>query len=207
METAELAGTVVFAVSGVFAVAERRLDWFGAIVVGMATALGGGTVRDLILGINPVFWVKDPTFLLAALAGALAAIGAAYLPRLAARGFEGVLQLADAGGLAVFAVVGALIAIDHDVATGVVVVIAVISGVGGGVTRDLLAGRTPLVMRQEIYATAALAGALVIVGLDELTDAGETAAAFAGGITVFGLRLAGIRRSWSLPSLGTNEAG
>jgi uncharacterized membrane protein YeiH len=113
METAEIAGTVVFAISGVIAVAERPLDWFGAIVVGVVTALGGGTIRGLILGATPVFWIEDQTFLWAAIAGAIAAIPLARaLAHTSARRFEESLQLADAAGLALFSIVGANIALE-----------------------------------------------------------------------------------------------
>lgn len=200
MEAAELAGTVVFAISGVFAVAERRLDWFGAMVVGVVTAVGGGTLRDLFLGIGPVFWIDDTDYLLAALVGAAAAIPLARLfGGSSAERFESALQLADAIGLALFTVVGANLALDLGFNAGVALVAALVTGVGGGVIRDLLADRTPLVLREEIYATAALAGALVFVGLVELADASDHVAGVAGALTVLGLRVAGIRRHWSLP--------
>jgi uncharacterized membrane protein YeiH len=204
VEAAELAGTVVFAISGVIAVAGRPLDWFGAIVVGVVTALGGGTIRGLILGVTPVFWIEDQTFLLVAVLGAVAAIPLARaLERGPARIYEEGLQLADAAGLALFSVVGANIALDLGFDGAIAVLIGLITGVGGGVMRDLLAGRTPLVMRGEIYATAALAGSVVFVALDELTAVPEPISAALGGITILALRMLGIRREWSLPSLSS----
>src|SRR5205085_5400291 len=110
MELAEYAGTIVFAVSGVLAVARGHLDWFGAIVVGIATALGGGTIRDLILGNTPVFWIGELGFLAAATAGAAIAIPiAGSLAEGPAKRFDETLQVADAAGLALFSVVGASI--------------------------------------------------------------------------------------------------
>lgn len=202
MEAAELAGTVVFAISGVIAVAERPLDWFGAIVVGVVTALGGGTIRGLILGVAPVFWIEDETFLLAAILGAIAAIPVARgLERASARVYDEGLQLADGAGLALFSVVGANIALDLGFDGAIAVLTGLITGVGGGVIRDLLAARTPLVMSGEIYATAALAGSVVFVALDELTPVSEPISAAAGGTTILALRMLGIYRQWSLPPL------
>lgn len=202
MDEAQFTGTVVFAVSGVFAVAGRGLDWFGGIVVGLVTAVGGGTIRDLVLGASPVFWVKDDTYLLLAVAGALAGI---LLVRAlgdgSSRRFDKGLQLADAAGLALFSVVGANVALELNDAGSVAIVTGVLTGVGGGVVRDLLAGRTPLVMRAEIYATAALAGVTVFVGLDELTAVAEPISAAIGMATILGLRGLGISRAWSLPPI------
>lgn len=202
MEAAELAGTVVFAVSGVIAVAERPLDWFGGIVVGVVTALGGGTIRGLILGVTPVFWIEDQTFLLAAVIGAVAAIPLArVLSDSSARAYDETLQLSDAAGLALFSIVGANIALDLGFDGTIAVLAGLITGVGGGVMRDVLAGRTPLVMSGEIYATAALLGSVVFVGLDELTPVSEPVSAVIGGLVILGLRVLGIRRQWSLPPL------
>jgi uncharacterized membrane protein YeiH len=151
MEAAEIAGTVVFAVSGVIAVGDRPLDWFGAVVVGVVTALGGGTIRGLILGVTPVFWIEDQTFLLAAvLAAALAIPLVRFLERGSARQFEESFELADAAGLALFSIVGANVALDLGFDGTVAVVAGLITGVGGGVIRDVLAARTPLVMSGEI---------------------------------------------------------
>lgn len=202
MEAAELAGTVVFAISGVIAVAERPLDWFGGIVVGVVTALGGGTIRGLILGVTPVFWIEDETFLLAAVIGAIAAIPIARLLQDAsATVYDESLELADAAGLALFSIVGANIALDLGFDGTIAVLAGLITGVGGGVMRDVLAGRTPLVMSGEIYATAALLGSVVFVGLDELTPLSEPVSAVIGGCAILGLRVFGIRRRWSLPPL------
>lgn len=202
MEAAQIIGTAVFAVSGVLAVAGRPLDWFGAIVVGVVTAIGGGTIRGLILGLTPVFWISDDVYLYAAIAGAVIAIPLAHVlaRRPGSRVEEGV-QVADAIGLSLFVVVGANIALEAGFSASVAVIAGLVSGVGGGVIRDLLAGRTPLIMRGEIYATAAIAGAVLFVGLEELTAIGEPIAGAIGGLAVVGLRLVGLRRDWQLPTL------
>jgi len=202
MEAVEIVGTVVFAISGVVAVAARPLDWFGAVVVGVVTALGGGTIRGLILGVTPVFWIDDQVFLITAVGGAVVAVAVVHaVGDASARRLEESLALIDAAGLALFAVVGAAIAIDLGFGAVTAVVAGLLTGVGGGVIRDVLSGRTPLVLSGEIYATAALLGAVLFVSLYELTPVSEPLAGVIGGIAIFGLRVLAIRRSWSLPPL------
>ena len=192
---------MTFAISGVFAVSSSRLDWLGAVVIGVVTALGGRTIRDLLLGDAPVFWLDDLTVLFAATMGAIVAIPLAHkMARGPARRFDEALQLADAAGLALFVVLGAEVALDLGFEPAAAVVSGVISGVGGGVIRDLLADRTPLILSGEIYATAAIGGALIFVALGELAI-NEPLPALAGALAVFGLRVLGIRRQWSLPRL------
>jgi uncharacterized membrane protein YeiH len=202
VDEAQFAGTVVFAVSGVFAVAGRGLDWFGGIVVGIVTAVGGGTIRDLVLGASPVFWVQDDTYLLLAVAGGgLGILLVRALGDGSSRRFDEGLQLADAAGLALFSVVGADVALELGDAGAVAIVTGVLTGVGGGVVRDLLAGRTPLIMRGEIYATAALAGVGAFVCLEELAAVAEPVAAAIGMAVILVLRGLGISRAWSLPAI------
>lgn len=206
MSALDLAGTVVFAITGVFAVASARLDWFGAIVVGIVTAIGGGTVRDIILDATPVFWVTDGRYLIAALLGAVAAIPLAQrLSTGPIRRFEETLQLADAAGLAIFVTTGARVAFELGFDPWVAVVAAIVTGVGGGVIRDVLADRTPLILTGEIYATAALAGAIVYVSLFEGTGLDGRLVVMFGAFSVFGLRVLGIRRQWALPNLAGSD--
>jgi len=201
MEVAEFLGTVVFAISGVIAVAERRLDWFGAVVVGVVTAIGGGTMRGLILGETPVFWIQDETYLAFALAGSILAIPLVIRFGSSHSRFEEGLQLADALGLALFAVVGASLTLDLGFDATTAVVCGILTGVGGGVIRDVLAGQTPLIMRSEIYATAALAGTILFVFLVEEVGLTHWLASALGMITIFALRIAGLKRDWRLPTL------
>ena len=204
LEASEIAGTVFFAVSGTFAVAHRPLDWFGALVVATVTAVGGGTIRGLLLGITPVFWIEDEIYLLAAVAGGLIAIPAV---RLLDSGsgvkLPDAVLFADAAGLALFTVVGAEIALENGFGAGTAVVAGLVTGVGGGVIRDLLAGQTPLILRSDIYATAALAGVLIYVGAERVVP--EPLAAVAGGGIVLAVRVGAIRRGWSLPAFGQDS--
>ncbi|HTU15081.1 MAG TPA: trimeric intracellular cation channel family protein [Solirubrobacterales bacterium] len=202
MEVAELLGTVVFAISGVIAVAEHRLDWFGAVVVGVVTAIGGGTMRGLILGETPVFWIEDEIYLAFAIAGGILAIPLVIRFGSSHTRFEEGLRVADALGLALFAIVGASVTLDLGFDGTTAVVCGILTGVGGGVIRDLLAGQTtPLILRSEIYATAALAGTILFVLLVEVTDMTHWLASAAGMLTILALRMAGIKRDWRLPTL------
>lgn len=189
------------------AVSGRSLDWFGGIVVGVVTAVGGGTMRGLILGVTPVFWIEDDVYLYAALAGALLGIPLAHLlATRSARELEEGIRVVDAIGLALFAIVGADIALDLGFSPGVAVISAVLTGAGGGVIRDVISGRTPLILQGEVYATAAVAGAVVFVGLEELTGVPETLSGVLGGLVIVGLRLVGMLHDWRLPTVPSGAA-
>ena len=157
----DLFGVGVFAVSGALAAGRKRLDLFGVVVLALATALGGGTIRDVILGALPVFWVSDPTYVVLAVVAALATFAAARCCRLP----SGILPVADAFGLAIFTVIGARKALDPGLPGAIAVVMGVMTGVVGGMIRDVLTGEIPLILRREIYATASLCGAIALVVL------------------------------------------
>lgn len=200
LHLASLLGTVVFGISGVLAAADRRLDLFGFALVGGVTALGGGTIRSMIVDQRPP-WMEDWVFLTAALVGSWGTILALRLLRPARQKFVAGVDYADAAGLALFCITGTAVGVDLGYRGVVAVVLGVITAVGGGVIRDLLVGRVPFIMRSEIYATAAILGAttfvsLVALGLDEVV-AGVT-----GGLAAFTLRVVAIRRDWSLPAFG-----
>jgi len=186
----DLFGTAVFAISGAMSAGRKQMDIFGAVVLALVTAVGGGTFRDLVLGRTPVFWIHDPTYVwLTIVAGMAAFIVARY-----ARYLSRWLALADAVGLATFTVIGTQIALAHEVSA----VIAVMMGVMGGILRDVLAGEIPLVLRREIYATAALVGAVVYVVL--ASRWGTTAlTVIIAALTTLVLRLAAMYWQLTLP--------
>lgn len=190
----DLFGVAVFAVSGALAAGRKKMDLFGVLVLAVATAVGGGTLRDLVLGATPVFWVRQPAYLIVA---TLAALTTVVLAR-RSRPWPSMLPIADALGLATFTVLGTKHALVAGVEPTVAAVMGVMTGVVGGMIRDVLAGEIPLVLRREIYATASLAGAVLMVGL---TVAGTpTASLWAGFTLVLALRLAAIRWRLSLPT-------
>lgn len=196
----DLFGTAVFAAAGALAAGRHRLDLFGVVVVGLVTAVGGGTLRDLILDARPVFWVADLAYLGVGAAAALVTFFWTRLHRL--RG--PALLVADALGLAVFTVVGAKKALALGSPAPVAVTMGLMTGVAGGIARDLLTGDVPLVLRREIYATASLAGATVYVALTRGAGWGAPATAVSVALTL-AVRLAAIRWNLSLPTFLTVE--
>jgi uncharacterized membrane protein YeiH len=190
----DLFGVAVFAVSGALAAGRKSMDLFGAVVIAVITAIGGGTVRDVLLDERPIFWIEDPTYLLVSVAAAAATL--AYVrflrpPRVS-------LLVADAFGLAVFTFIGARTAYEAGVPIPIVVLMGTITGVAGGVIRDVLCTEVPLILRREIYATAAIAGAVVFVLLVESGIRGAIAAVFPVA-TVFLLRLTALRLDLHVP--------
>jgi len=189
----DLAGMAVFAVTGALAAGRKRMDGFGVVVLALVTATGGGTLRDLILDL-PVFWTGDQGYLLVAVAAALATMATArwWID------WEPVLGVVDALGLGLFVAVGTAKAAAAGVPVSVALAMGVLTGCGGGILRDTLAGDMPFVFRGELYATAALAGSGLFsilaaagapVGLSLWASAGLTTA----------VRLAAMRWHLRLP--------
>lgn len=192
----DLAGVAVFAASGVLAARDRELDLFGVLIVATLTAIGGGTLRDLLLGHHPIFWIVDNWYLIAIVASALGTT--LYL---ALRPPPGVLFLvADACGLAVFAMSGAKLALEAGHSPLIAVIMGAMTGVFGGMLRDVITARVPLVMQKEIYATAAIAGIVAYLILRALAVP-DTVAFAIGVAVVIALRVVAIRWGLNLPSL------
>lgn len=192
----DLAGVAVFAASGVLATRDRELDLFGVIFVATLTAIGGGTLRDLLLGHHPIFWVVDYWYVITILLSALATV--LYL---ALRPPPGPLFLvADAFGLGIFAMSGAKLALAAGHSPLIVIIMGAMTGVMGGMLRDVITARVPLVLRKEVYATAAIAGIVVYLVLHALAVA-EVTAFSVGVVVVIGLRLIAIRWGLNLPTL------
>jgi uncharacterized membrane protein YeiH len=191
----DLFGVAVFAVSGALAAGRKRFDLLGVAVIAIVTAIGGGTTRDILLNRHPVFWIKDPTYLLVILAAAALTVLYARVqepPRIS-------LLIADALGLALFTISGAQVAEARDLSGVIVVVMATITGTAGGLLRDVLSAEVPLLLRQtDLYATAAIAGATVYL-MAQSIGVDRTAAAVLGMTAVVGLRLASILWGLRLP--------
>ena len=185
----------VCAITGVLAAKNKRVDLFGVIVLALVTAVGGGTLRDLVLGVRP-FWMADSSFVLNAAAVAM-------ITFLAARFWNmplALLSVADACGLALFTVIGTEKALALSSSNTVAVVLGVVTGVAGGMIRDVLTGEVPLVLRTGIYlyATAALGGASVFVLIAPHTSSSIVSQSVAIAFTL-ALRLAAIRWRLRLP--------
>ncbi|HZG63724.1 MAG TPA: trimeric intracellular cation channel family protein [Rubrobacteraceae bacterium] len=193
-------GAAVFAVSGALTAGRKSLDPFGVIVIAVITAIGGGTIRDLLLDIRPIFWIADPTYLVVILSAALATLVYARFrqpPR-------GSLLVADAFGLALFTVTGAQTAEAAEVSGLIVILMGTITGVAGGILRDVLCAEIPLILRREIYATASIAGASVYVLWNELAPGSQTAVLTPMAL-IFALRLAAIRLDLHVPPVAPKD--
>jgi uncharacterized membrane protein YeiH len=197
---AGLSAVAVNALTGVLDAGRKRMDLIGVVMVGAATALGGGTVRDVLLG-RPVFWIADQLYLIVALAATLAVFFAVRNLRLPPRLF----LIPDAVGLALFTVVGTQIALAWQAPWLAASLLGMITGVVGGVLRDVLCNEVPLVfVRGELYASAAWAGALLVVGL-QAVSVSPVLAAWAGMATVLGIRLAAMAFRITLPTYSERQ--
>lgn len=195
----EILGTTVFAISGVFAVTRRGLDVVGALALGMVTALGGGTVRDLIIAARP-FWIVDSNYLWAAAGGALLAFS---LGRFIRSTHRGVLY-ADGAGAALFAVAAVNKTLSMQFSESVAVTMGVLTGIGGGLIRDVLAGRQTLLMSRDIYATPILLGCITFVTLRHSAPDMSFSAPIAAAV-IFGIRAFAIHRHLEMPLWLTHE--
>ena len=190
----DLVGTFVFALSGATAGVQHRLDLFGVLVLSYAAGNAGGITRDLLIGAVPPAAISDWRYLAVSL---LAGIITFYRPSVIDRLRSPVL-LFDAAGLALFAVAGAQKALAFGLNPFMAALLGMLTGIGGGMTRDLLLAEIPTVLRVDLYAVAALAGAAVVV-IGSALSLPSAAVAIAGVILCFGLRFAAIRRGWHLP--------
>lgn len=194
LRSLELLGVAVFAVSGALAAGRKRLDLVGVVVIATVTAIGGGTLRDLLLDRHPVFWIADPVNLYVIVASALLTVlfGRRWPPP------SRTLVVADALGLALFTIGGAQIAERAGLPAIVVVIMGTLTGVAGGALRDVLSAEIPMVMRQgRIYATAAIMGVVVYLILQGLLP--QTVAALLGMACIAALRFAAILWDLSVP--------
>lgn len=190
----DLAAVSVFAVTGALVASRKQMDIFGFAVLGTVTGIGGGTLRDLLLGL-PVFWVKDPSYLAACIAAASVTFFTAHL--LTSR-YRAIVWL-DAIGLSVYCVLGADKALAYGASPMVAIVMGVITGTFGGIIRDVLGGEVPLLLRRDVYVTAALAGALAFVAAVAAGVPGTVAWAIGIG-ACFTVRALALTFDWSLPT-------
>ncbi len=191
----DLFGIVVFALSGALMAGRYKLDPFGVVVLASVTAIGGGTIRDIILD-TPVFWVTNPIYLYVILATAVLTIIIIRRPKLIPKRF---LLIADAFGLALFAVLGTEKALSLGVPVTVAVIMGTITGVAGGMIRDVLCNVIPMILRQEIYATAAILGGSLFA-LFQYLGWPEDIALITAILGALSLRLAAIYWRVSLPA-------
>ena len=193
----ELLGTAAFAVSGALAASRKNMDIFGFFVLALMPAVGGGTLRDIILDRSPVFWISDTRYVVVALSVALVVFLMPHKPGSRKR----LLVWMDAIGLALFAALGTEISLAYNTGPLVAVMLGVTTAVTGGMIRDIICNEIPLVLSHEIYATAAFVAGAAYVGSVELGAADSIALGIAV-VAGFVVRALGIIYNWSLPSFG-----
>jgi len=191
---ADLLGVAVFAISGALAAGRKSLDYLGVIVISVITAIGGGTTRDLLLDRNPIFWIQDANYLYVIILSAFFTIFFSRYKKPPLR----QLLIADAFGLALFAIVGAEIAMSLEFNWLIVIIMGTITAVAGGVIRDIITNEIPLILRRDFYATAALSGILVFQFLMAL-GVDDTISTLSGMCVIVILRFAAIFKGLRLP--------
>ena len=198
----DLLGVAVFAISGALAAGRRRLDLIGVVVLASVTAVGGGTIRDLLLDRHPIFWLADARYLIVIITAALATV--VFVRRARVPGIT--LDIADALGLALFSIAGTQVAERAGLPAVSCVLLGAVTGAAGGAIRDVLTAQVPLVLqRGSLYATAAIAGTSLYIVLARL-DVVRPVPVLAGMAVVAGLRIAAIWWGLQLPVFEVHTA-
>lgn len=200
LQVLDLAGTFVFGIEGALAAATGHLDFFGVMVLSFCTALGGGIIRDLLIGAVPPGAIRDWKYAVVAFFGGGMAI---FLYQFLQEVPPLLLTTLDAGGLALFAIGGATKALSYEIHPFLAILMGTITGVGGGTVRDMLLAHVPVVLRADVYATAAMFGAAVFVAGVKL-NLSARAAAIVGGTACFALRMTAVMYHWSLPAFNVH---
>lgn len=194
--TLDIIGTAVFAMSGVLIASGRKYDIFGAFVVAFVTALGGGTLRDILLGRLPVGWIADTTYMYIIMVSCLLA----WMFKPVLYKLSKTLFLFDAIGLGVFTILGVQKCVEMNLPPIVCVSMGVISAVFGGVVRDVLCNQTPLIFRKEIYAMPCFVGGVLYVSGYYL-DINLSIVSLVSASVVIAIRLLAVRLQWTLPKI------
>jgi uncharacterized membrane protein YeiH len=198
----DMLGTFSFAAAGAFAAMEKKLDPFGVLIISFVTAIGGGTIRDVLIGELPVAWLSNSMAIWVILTAAVVTVlFGSYLKKL-----DKMLFLFDAMGLGLFTMIGIQKGIEHGFSPGISVMLGTITGCFGGVLRDVLLNNVPLIFQKEIYASASIAGGVLFFLMLKLGLA-ENMAYTISILVVFFVRVMAVRFNWSLPKLYDRQPG
>lgn len=201
----EYLGTIAFGISGALVAGQKRMDWVGVLVLGGIVAVGGGTLRDLFLANGSVFWVDDPSYVVVGIVAAALTIPLFKTGTLQTLEHYNFVDISDAAGMALFVITGTNVALSAGADPFSAAIIGVISGVGGGMIRDVLANQIPSVLKSGyLYATAAMAGALLYVLLLELSLS-PIVALWVPALAIFGIRMGSLAYGWGLPKFDTSK--
>lgn len=203
----EIIGTIAFASSGAMVGIKKQMDLLGVCVLGMTTAVGGGMIRDLILGVTPPVMFQNPTYALIAIAFSVLVFCGLYffqntLTNKKVQGvYDKLMMIFDSLGLGLFTVVGVTTAINigYETTGFLQIFVGVLTGVGGGVLRDIMAGNTPYIFVKHVYASASILGAVVCVLVERWF--GELPAMLIGAAVVFVIRILAAHYKWNLPRI------
>lgn len=190
----DLFGTLVFAISGVLAAVEKKFDLVGAFILGMVTAVGGGTLRDVLIGSTPVGWMKDLSYLIII----FAALPICYFFKKGILKLRKGIFLFDTIGIGLFTILGLQKTIGIGLSPIIAVLMGIVSATFGGVIRDVLSNEVPLIFRKEIYASACLVGALVFLSLEYFLK-GAPINIILSILVVIIIRYLAVRKNWALP--------
>jgi len=189
----DMIGTLVFAISGVLAAVEKKFDVVGALVLGFVTAVGGGTLRDVLIGSTPVGWMNDLNYLIII----IAALPLCYFAKKYILRLRKSLFLFDTIGIGLFTILGLQKTLSIGLSPAIAVLMGVVSATFGGVIRDVLSSEVPLIFRKEIYASACLVGGIVYL-LTEYLSAGHPLNIFVSISLVIIIRYFAVKNSWGL---------
>lgn len=190
----EILGTVAFSMSGSFAAMQKRLDPFGVLLIAFITSVGGGTVRDLLLDV-PVFWMHDLRMCILILATSVFAMVFKSIER----NFKVTLFIFDSFGLGLFTIIGVQKGIHADLHPLICIILGTITGIFGGIIRDILLNRIPLIFRKEIYATACIIGGLVFLLMVNFTNFSYTFVQVFTILLIVGIRTLAVKYHWQMP--------
>ncbi|MFK7971654.1 MAG: trimeric intracellular cation channel family protein [Bacteroidia bacterium] len=196
----DLFGTAVFAISGVLTAMQKKFDLVGTLIIGFVTAIGGGTLRDVLIGRSPVGWLQDRNYFVVILLGYVIA----YVFKDSIIRLKKSMFIFDTIGIGLFTILGIQIALEKGLAIEACLLMGVISACFGGVTRDVLTNEIPLIFRKEIYATACFVGGIVYLVLDQIS-AFDNVNILTSICTVILIRYFSIRYRWSL-NFGEKDA-
>ena len=200
----DMIGVIACAISGVLVASRLRMDPFGMLVLAGVTGIGGGTLRDMMMGATPVFWIVDPSYIYVILVTALLVALWLYNHGTMRRFSTYLLPVVDAFGLAIFTVIGTNKALTLGFTPEIAVVMGGVTGVGGGMIRDVLAGQVPFVLRKEVYATASILGAVLYVTCREF-DVNVISSMLIAMCGTLSLRLSAIVWRLKLPIFNSNK--
>lgn len=196
----EFLGLMAFSMSGAFAAMEKKLDPFGVIIIAFVTSFGGGTIRDLLLD-APVFWMRDMFSCTVVLGGSIFAI----MVKSFEKKFKSPLFIFDSFGLGLFTIMGIQKGIDAGQGTVICLTLGMITGCFGGIFRDVLLNRIPLVLRKEIYATACILGGILYWGLMRYTKLPYVVVHISTILVIVVIRTFAVKYEWQMPKIYTSE--